>query len=255
MVLGGVGPLAAPPRVASRAVVVETQRMGKTIIVAGYGPGSSAAVAETFGKEGFAVALVARRAEPLTAGVKALEAKGIRAAAFPADMGDPTAVRAMVAKVRSTLGPITVVQWSAYDGGGGDLLTADAATVRGSLDVAVTGLLTAVQEALPDLRKEKDAAVLVTNGSLGLFDPKLEAMAVQWNAMALSIANSAKHKLVGLLAAKLKPDNIYVGEVMVAGSIKGSAFDSGQATIDGATIANKFWDLYRARGDVFAQVS
>ena len=35
--------------------------MTKTIIVAGFGPGISSAVAERFGKEGFTIALVARR--------------------------------------------------------------------------------------------------------------------------------------------------------------------------------------------------
>ena len=113
----------------------------------------------------------------------------------------------------------------------------------------------AVQEALPDLRKESDAAVLVTNGGLGYFDPKVDAVGVQWNAMGLSVANAAKHKLVGLLSAKLAPDKVYVGEVMVLGSIKGSAFDSGQATIEAATVAGRFWDLYQARGAVTADVA
>ena len=38
--------------------------------------------------------------------------------------------------------------------------------------------------------------------------------------------------LYGLLSAKLATDKIYVGEAMVLGSIKGTAFDSGQATIE-----------------------
>jgi hypothetical protein len=160
----------------------------------------------------------------------------------------------MVRKVRSTLGPITVVQWTAYDGGAGDLLVADPGAVRRVLDVAVSGLLAAVQESLADLRTEKNAAVLVTNGGLGYFDPKVDAVGVQWNAMGLSVANAAKHKLVGLLAQKLKPENIYVGEVMVLGSVKGTAFDNGQATITSAAVAAKFWEIYFARGEITAQV-
>ena len=229
--------------------------MGKTIVIAGYGPGSSASIAEKFGSEGFAVALVARNADRLSAGVKALEAKGVRAAAFTANLGDPAATRAVIEQARAKLGPITVLQWTAYDGGAGDLLAADATAVRGVLDVAVTSLLAAVQAALPDLRAEQDAAVLVTNGGLGKFDLQMEAGAVQWNAMGLSVANSAKHKLVGLLAAKLKPDGIYVGEVMVSGTIKGSSFDSsGQGNVEAAAVAQKFWDIYRARTDVFADL-
>jgi hypothetical protein len=131
---------------------------------------------------------------------------------------------------------------------------ADAAAIRGVLDVGITGFLSAVQEALPDLRQQKDAAILVTNGGLGYFDPKLDAGAVQWNAMGLAVANAAKHKLCGLLSAKLAPEKIYVGEAMVLGSIKGSAFDSGQATLEATTVADKFWELYQARTAVTGEV-
>ena len=68
--------------------------MSKTIVVVGFGPGSSNAVAEKFGAEGFSVALVARSQERLDAGVKALEAKGVAAAAFTADAGDPASIGA-----------------------------------------------------------------------------------------------------------------------------------------------------------------
>jgi NAD(P)-dependent dehydrogenase (short-subunit alcohol dehydrogenase family) len=228
--------------------------MSKTIIVGGYGPGISQAVAQKFGAEGFAAALVGRNAGKLAAGVKALEAKGVTAASFPCDLGDPMAVRALVPQVRAAMGPIAVVQWNAYASEAGDLLTADPAAVRRVLDVAVTGLIAAVQAALPDLKSAGDGAVLVINGSLAYLDPNIDAMAVQWGSMGLAVANAAKHKLVGLLSQKLRSDGVYVGEAMVAGLVKGTAWDSGNATIDPATVAAKFWDLYRARSDVWAEI-
>src|SRR5579862_9296428 len=97
-----------------------TQNMKKTILVCGYGPGISNAVAEKFGAEGFCVALAARSADRLAVGVKALETKGIRAVGFPTDLADPAAAQALVGKVRETLGPITALAWSAYSAGGGD---------------------------------------------------------------------------------------------------------------------------------------
>jgi short-subunit dehydrogenase len=218
----------------------------KTIIVGGYGVGISKAVAEKFGAEGFSVALVARNAERLAAGVAALEAKGVKAAAFPANLGDSAAVKALVGHVREKLGPIGVVQWTAYSGSAGDLLTADVAGLHDVFDVAVTGLLAAVQAALPDLKKDK-GAVLVTNGGLGFSEPKIDAMAVQWNAMGLALAAAAKHKLAGLLAEKLKADGVYVGEVVVLGAVKGTSFDQGQATLEASKIADKFWEIYSAR--------
>ncbi|HEY4392442.1 MAG TPA: SDR family NAD(P)-dependent oxidoreductase [Polyangia bacterium] len=228
--------------------------MAKTIIICGHGPGISKAVAEKFGAQGFSVALVARSADKLAGGVKALEAQGVKAAGFSADLGDPAAARDVVKRARAALGPITVLQWTAYNGRAGDLTTADATEIRGALDIGITGFLAAVQEALPDLRSQKDAAVLVTNGGFGYLDPKIDAGAVQWNAMGLSLVNAAKNKLVGLLSQKLAPDKIYVGQVMVLGSVKGTAFDDGHATVAPAAVAAKFWDLYQARGEIRAEV-
>src|ERR1700759_4130438 len=96
--------------------------MTKTILVCGYGPGISSAVARQFGGQGFAVALVARRADKLAAGVAALAQSGITAKAFPADLSDPSAVAALVGDVHQSLGPITVIHWNAYAGGGGGLV-------------------------------------------------------------------------------------------------------------------------------------
>ena len=227
--------------------------MAKTLIVAGFGPGISHAVAERFGKEGFQLALVARSADKLEAAALALKTKGITAQAFPTDLGKPDDVRAMIAKVRSALGPVAALHWNAYGSGGGDALSGDDAGLRNVLDVAVTSLAAAIGTALPDLKGEK-GAVLVTNGGLGLFADQVDAMGVQWNAMGLSLANSAKHKLVRMLAHKLKPDGVYIGEVMVTGTVKGTAFDNGTATLEAPAIAQKFWDLYTARKDIYAQI-
>lgn len=228
--------------------------MSKTIIVAGFGPGISNAVAERFGREGFAVAAVARNAERLGAGVKALEGKGVKATAFPADLSDAAAVRAVVKKVQAALGPVTALHWNAYAGAAGDLLTASPAEVHAAIDIAVTNLVAAVTEALPDLKKNAgSSAVLVTNGGFGKSDPNVDAFAVSSNAMGLALGNAAKHKLVGMLAQKLKADGVYVGEVMVNGMVKGTAWDTGQATLEPSAIADKFFDLYRAREATFAE--
>ncbi len=230
--------------------------MSKTILIVGFGPGISTAVAEAFGAEGFSVALAARNSERLAAGVQALMAKSIAAAAFPMDAGDPAAIRAAMGRVRSELGPITVIHWNAYGGAeAGDLMATDPAVVRGVFDVAVVGLLAAVQEALPDLKSTKDGAVLVTNGAFGEIAPEIDAMAVGMKTMGVGLANAAKHKLVGLLAQRLKDDGVYFGEVMVAGVVKGTAWAGAAGGIDPATIAGKFWELYQSRGEVRARVS
>jgi NAD(P)-dependent dehydrogenase (short-subunit alcohol dehydrogenase family) len=226
--------------------------MSKTILIVGYGPGISSAVADTFAGHGFSVGLVARSADRLAAGVAALREKGAKAEAFTADASDPEAMRKVVRDAQAKLGPIDVLQWTAYTGGAGDLTTADSAAVRGVLDIATVGLLAAVQESLADLRARK-GSVLVTNGGLGLFDDGVDGMGVTWNAMGLSVANAAKHKMVRLLAKKLAPDGVHVGEVMVTGVVKGTAFDKGNGTIEPSSVAAKFWDLHEKRAEHFTR--
>lgn len=223
--------------------------MGKTIVVCGHGPGISDAVARKFGKEGFSVALVARSADKLESAAKALTAAGVRAVAFPTDLADPAAVKAMIGKVHETLGAVTVVHYNAYGGGAGNLLSAPASELRATFDIAVTGLVSAVQAAHSDLVAEK-GAVLVTGGGLSFYDANIDGMAVQWNAMGLAVAKAAQHKTVGLLSKKLGAEGVYVGEVVVLGMVKGTAFDSGHATLEPNDIAAKFWELYDARKEV-----
>lgn len=226
--------------------------MAKTILVAGYGPGISTAVAEKFGAQGFKVAIVGRSAAKLGSGVEALRAKGVDAKSFTADLGDPPAVAAMVEEVRRAFGPISVLEWTAYTPGSvaGDLLTARPEEIHSLFDISVVGLLAAVQALLPDLKAEK-GAILVTNGSAGVAEPPMDALCVEWGMMGLGLSNAAKHKLVGMLAAKLAADGIFVTEVTVAGVIKGTAFDNGQMpAIEGSRIAAKYWELYTGRKEL-----
>lgn len=197
----------------SGETLVNVGAMVKTILVCGFGPGISTAVAEKFGAEGFQVALVARNRARLDAGTRALAAKGVKAAAFVSDLGDASAAPALVERVRAALGPVSVIHWNAYGSSAGDLLTAEAGAIRGALDIAVTSLVAVVQAALADLKKAERPAVLVTNGGFGRIDPNMDAIGVQYGAMGLSVANAAKDKLVGLLAKRLESDGIYVGQV------------------------------------------
>jgi NAD(P)-dependent dehydrogenase (short-subunit alcohol dehydrogenase family) len=233
--------------------------VSKTIVVIGLGPGISTAVAEKFGAAGFSVALVGRNPERLASGIESLKVKDIAAAAFPADAGDPAAIRNAIAKARAQFGPITVIHWNAFGGReAGDLATAGTPAVRGIFDVAIVGLLAAVQESLPDLKSTNghtgEGAILVTNGAFGEMSAQMDEYAVSLNAMGVALANAAKDKLVGLLAQRLKGDGIYVGQVMIAGTIKGTPWSNADS-IEPSAVAEKFWDLYQARGEVRARVS
>jgi NADP-dependent 3-hydroxy acid dehydrogenase YdfG len=227
--------------------------MKPTIVVCGHGSGISDAVARRFGREGHPVAIVARNAERLGTAAKALVAAGINAKAFPSDLSNLEAVRGLIGDVRGALGPIGILHWNGYAKGAGDLTTANVAELRAVLDVSVLGLVTAVQAALPDLTAQK-GAVLITGGGLSTYDPKIDAMAVERGAMGLSIGKAAQHKTAGLLHQQLKARGIYVGEVVVVGIVKGTPFDAGNATLEGATVADKFWDLCQQRAEATVKI-
>jgi NAD(P)-dependent dehydrogenase (short-subunit alcohol dehydrogenase family) len=209
-------------------------------------------MAERFGSEGFAVALIARNEERLAAGVSALAARGIKAAGFTGDAGDPDSIRTTLDRVRSQMAPIDVLHWNAYGGlDAGDLLTAGEATQH-VFDVAIYGLLAATDAVLTDL-KGNAGAILVSNGAFGDATATMDAAAADAKVMGLALASAAKNKLVGMLAQRLKSEGIYVGEVIVHATIKGTPSGQGDS-VDPAVIAGEYWKLYTLRNQTRANL-
>lgn len=220
--------------------------MPKTIVICGYGPGISASVARRFGEEGFAVAMVGRTPSYLAEAAAALEKQGIAAVAFPADLSKPDDTRTLMTDIRERMGAITVLHWNANAVVAGDLLATGVSELRTILDVGVISLITAVQDALPDLRTQANSAVLVTGGGAGLDNEKINEMVATYNFMGLGVAKAAQQKVVGLLAAKLGKEGIFVGDVIVTQSVKGPTAAPG-ATLEPDAVAAKFWQLYSDR--------
>jgi short-subunit dehydrogenase len=230
--------------------------MKKTIVVCGYGVGISHAVARKFSSEGFQLALVARDANKLAGAVESFAASGVVARAFPCDLSESAAIAPLVASVRDALGPITVLHWNAHSSLAGDLTQADIADLYRNLSVGVLSLVSAVQLSLPDLRESKgSSAILITGGGYALYEPQLDKLAAKFSSMGLAVTKAAQHKLTGVLHHKLKDEGIYVGEVTVLGLVKGTSHDRGNATIESSAVAERFWEIYSKREDVWASVS
>ncbi|WP_309615518.1 SDR family NAD(P)-dependent oxidoreductase, partial [Salinibacterium sp.] len=82
------------------------------IAIIGAGPGLGAAVARRFGHEGFSVALISRDQSKLDAMAAELEAIGVTARGFAADVLVPGQLEDALARAAAELGPITVLQYS-----------------------------------------------------------------------------------------------------------------------------------------------
>jgi short-subunit dehydrogenase len=228
--------------------------MPKTMMIVGFGPGTARAVAEKFGAEGFSLALVARNQSQLATSVAELKTKGIDATAFTADAGDPAAIRSTIQAVRSQMAPITVLFWNAYAGlDVSDLLTADESSIQRLFNAPVFGLIAATKELLPDLKQVSGSAILVSNGGLSDISTAMDAAATQYGFTGIALSGAAKLKLVGLIAERLKADGIYVGEIVVHGTIK-STPGAADNTIDPTIIADKYWELYESRSQTRADI-
>ncbi|MFB4354263.1 SDR family NAD(P)-dependent oxidoreductase [Microbacterium sp. LS_15] len=216
------------------------------LVVIGYGPGNGHAIAQRFGAEGWSIALVGRSEDRLRRGVSALTDAGIPAAGFVADAGDTDALRGALSRIRAELGPVSALALTAYRSiEVPDVLDVDPREVGHVFDIGVAGLLAAVQETVDDLRST-GGSVLVVNGALGQHDDGIDAFAVSFGGDGVALECSAKTKLVGLLAARLRAGGVYVGEVVINGSIQGSPH-AGSTAIDPADVADRLWGMAGAR--------
>lgn len=219
--------------------------MKHPIIVFGHGPGISDAVARRFGKAGHPVAIVARNAQRLDQAAQALRASGIDAHPFTADLSDAAAVTATVGAVRTALGPVGTLHWNAFLDVDGDLLSVTPAELNQGYAIRVTGYITAIQACLSDLEANR-GSVLATCGVMALDDPRIDAFATGYGALAIGVA--AQHKANGILAQTLAPRGIHVGEVIVNGFVRGTPGGADKpGALEPNDIAEAFWNLHENR--------
>jgi NAD(P)-dependent dehydrogenase (short-subunit alcohol dehydrogenase family) len=225
----------------------------RTLVVVGWGPGISHAVAERWGREGYRAALIGRTESRLTEGITTLGLSGVDAHAYPADASSPDALRDALARIRADLGPVSAVLWTAFRGGNvRNVLDVAPEDIEAVFDIGVRGLLTTVQVLRDDLVATK-GSVLVANGALGEPDDQMDGLSVMLGGDGTSLENAAKSKLVGLLASRLANDGVYVGQITLAGSVAGTATASPTA-VDPALIADRFWAMAADRTEVRERV-
>jgi short-subunit dehydrogenase len=125
--------------------------MRKVALVTGASSGIGAATARALAREGYRVALVARRRDRLEALAEEIGRGGGAALSCPADVTDPDAVRAAVARTLETWGGIDVVLNNAGRGMAATLEMTTEADLRALLELNLVSVLTVTRAVLPGM--------------------------------------------------------------------------------------------------------
>ncbi|HEX4221390.1 MAG TPA: SDR family NAD(P)-dependent oxidoreductase [Pseudonocardiaceae bacterium] len=228
--------------------------MPNTIAIFGAGTGLGAATARRFGREGYAVALVARRREPLDALVATLAQEGIEAAAFTADLADSAGIPALIAAITERFGRIDVLEYAPI---GASALFQPAAELteerlRPLVDLYLYTPLAIAKAVLPQMLERGDGAILLGQGLSAVFGtPGLSG---------LGPVMAATRNWIQSLNGELAERGVYAGMLTVGAWIEGSAGHQaasaadpslgGAATVDPAELAEQYWELVVKRDRV-----
>ncbi|MFF5140070.1 SDR family NAD(P)-dependent oxidoreductase [Streptomyces sp. NPDC013157] len=232
--------------------------MSKVVAVFGAGRGLGLSVARRFGREGFRVALVARRKERLDALVAQLTDEGVEAAAFPADLSDPARVPALVNAIRGHFGRIDVVEYGPI--GADQAVTPatqlDSATLEKICRVLLLTPVEAFRAVLPEMTERGDGALLMTTGYTAVQPMPY----ISGSAPVTAAARNYLYSLNGELAGT----GVYAGTLTIAAMIIGS--EAAEAAAQGGMelpdtgmefpvvhpdeLAEHYWDMYTRRDRV-----
>ena len=222
--------------------------MSKSIAVFGAGPGLGQAVAFRYAREGYTVALVSRRREPLDRLAEQLTASGARAHAIVADLADTDAVPALADRIRATVGDPDVLYYGAAADGFVPVLDLSPQRVRDLMPLGVYTLLALVREFLPAMIARGDGAILSAQGASALHgNPHI----------AGGLALAAQRNLLQAWHAAVAGNGVHVGGLYIGAAIENTPFhDQMQAakaagapvpdipTVDPAHLADLLWTVH-----------
>lgn len=208
---------------------------GKTAVIVGAGPGLGIHTAEAFGRLGFKVVLLSRRAEVLQGYAAKLQAKGIEADFKAVDCADLQALhKTMTELAENENVELMLYNTAVLKDGLPSKLTPDELVSRFTVDVA--GALCAAQAVLPKMQEQGRGTLLFTGGGFALY-PLAQYCSISVNKAALRV-------LVQTLSEEVKEQGIYCGILNVCDVIGGSDKYSPE------TLAQLFVELYQKRDGV-----
>jgi NAD(P)-dependent dehydrogenase (short-subunit alcohol dehydrogenase family) len=209
-----------------------------TIAIVGAGPNLGLSMARRFARDGMSVALIARNGAALDAHVATLQADGIDAARWVANVMHDEQLTAAMQDVLARFGGVDVLGYSPLPDIPGATATLD--TTRESalqqFQFNVLGALACLREVLPGMLERGGGGLLFTLGRSAAFPVPFIAN--------VGIAMSGLRSYVHDLHDELAPRGIYAGTVIISARVeKGGAADPD-------AIAELYHDMYIQRDRV-----
>jgi NADP-dependent 3-hydroxy acid dehydrogenase YdfG len=188
------------------------QANGKVALVTGAGTGIGRAVALALLQEGYSVALIGRRAEPLEAVVK--EAGTDRALAVPTDVTQPASVAAAFAKTREVFGRLDLLFNNAgVSSPKANLEDIEFAAWQNVVDINLTGSFLCAQQAIKLMRDQlPQGGRIINNGSISAHAPRPNSAPY----------TATKHAITGLtksISLDCRKYNIACGQIDIGNAL------------------------------------
>ncbi|NVB84023.1 MAG: SDR family NAD(P)-dependent oxidoreductase [Kofleriaceae bacterium] len=175
--------------------------------VVGVGPGNGAAFARRFSKDGYAVALLARRTE--TTKDLAAELKDSRA--FECDVGDAASVQRAFDGIRSTMGDPEVVIYNAGSGVFSLFDDVSVADFEASFRVNALGGFLVAKQVVPAMKRAGKGSIVFVGATASRRGMP--------RTIAFAPAKAAQRSLAESLAKTLGPDGIHVSVIIIDGVV------------------------------------
>lgn len=233
-----------------------TKTTTRTIAIFGAGTGLGASLAARFGREGYRVALVARRAAPLEERVAELARVGIEAAAFPADITDIAAVPALVRAIEQRFGAIDIAVYQPVGHAGFvSAVDLDAAKLEPMANIFAFAPIEVSHAVLPGMLARGDGAIVIVGG--------LTAVVPIPGLSGVGPLMAAARNYVFTLNAEVKEKGVFAGTLNIGAVIENSAgframtaggvaLDPRYPVLNPDDVAEELWTLVNRRDRVEA---
>lgn len=214
----------------------------KVAVVVGVGPGLGAAVARRFAREGFAVALMARKADGLALHEREIASAGGKAISVSVDATDAASVAAAFATVRAQLGPPEVLVYNAGAFEMGGILEVSAEAFERTWRANCFGGFLAAREVLGAMVERKRGTVLFTGATAS------RRGAARFSCLA--VGKFGLRALAESTAREFGPQGIHVAHVVIDGQIDTPRGRAMMPSRDPSTmlapdaIADTYWHLH-----------